>query len=165
MAYERIICSLAVLLVVQLTLAATPTIDSVLIEQASYDPTENSTTTVRVDFNVTDLDGASNLNVSSCMCEFDNSPTWQALYENATDTACDNQTINGTMMEFTCLVDMLYWFENNTYSVNVTVKDNETRVSNAAETFTYTTLIASFLDSTTVDFGTIVSSDSLRCAT
>ncbi len=146
-------------ILIQLAGAAVPTIDTIIINQSSYNPTENSTTTVKVNFNVTDLDGTANLNNSACQCEFDNSQTWQALYESASDTSCDNQTINANTTQYTCLVDMQFWFENNTYSVNVTVKDNETSVSNATETFTYTVLIASVLDTTTIDFGTITSSD------
>jgi len=42
---------------------------------------------------------------------------------------------------------MQFWYANGTYSVNVTVKDDQTFVSNATETFTYTILIASVLDS------------------
>ncbi len=139
--------------------AALPTIDNIALGQASYTPTENSTTTVRIDFNVTDLDGISNLNNSACNCKFDNNPAWQALYENAADNNCDNQTIDADTIQYTCLVDMQYWYENNTYSVNITVKDNETQVNNATETFTYITLIASVLDTTTINFGTLTSPD------
>jgi len=147
------------LIVIHVVIAAVPTIDTIIISQSSYTPTENSTTTVQVDFNATDLDGTANLNNSACKCEFDNSATWATLYESASDTSCDNQTISANTTQYTCLVDMEFWFENNTYSVNITVKDNETVVTNATETFTYTALVASVLDTTTVDFGTISSSD------
>ena len=143
----------------QVVLAAVPTIDTIVINQSSYNPTENSTTTVGVNFNVTDLDGGANLNHSACQCEFDNSQTWEAVYESASDAICDNKTIDADTVQYTCLVDMEFWFENNTYSVNITVKDNESVVSNATQTFVYTVLIASVLDTTTVNFGTIASSD------
>ena len=58
------------LLAAQLVTAAAPTIDTVVIDQSTYNPTENSTTTVQVSFNVTDLDGTANLNDSACQCEF-----------------------------------------------------------------------------------------------
>ena len=154
------VCHLLLFIILcNIAFAAIPTIDTVVIDQSSYSPTENSNTTVTIDFNVTDLDGIGNLDNSACQCEFDNSATWQGLYESAYDYSCDNQTMTDNTTQYTCLVDMQYWYENNTYSVNITVKDNETFVDNATETFTYSILIASVLDATTVDFGTIISSD------
>ena len=150
---------LLVILFLPIALAASPTIDTVIINATSYDPTEAGTITVRIDFNVTDVDGVANLNNSACKCEFDNAVPWQGLYESASDTNCDNLTIDADTVQYTCLVDMQYWHENNTYSVNVTVKDNETWASNATETFVYNLLVASSLDTANVDFGTIINSD------
>ena len=150
---------LLIILESTLIFAAAPTFDTIVIAQSSYNPTENSTTTIRIDFNVTDLDGTANLNNSACKCEFDNSAVWSALYENATDISCDNQTIDADTVQYTCLVPMQYWYENNTYSANLTLQDNETTLNNASTTFTYTLLIASVLDTTIVNFGTITSAD------
>lgn len=136
-------------------LAPPPTIDNVVIEQASYNPTENSTTTVRVDFNVTGI----NLDVSGCKCQLDNSATWQGLYETAEDTVCDNLTIDGNTEQYTCFVDMQFWYENNTYSANVTVKDATDFVHDATQTFTYNILVASIIDNAAIDFGLIVPAD------
>jgi len=150
---------LAALLLAPIAFAAAPTIDSVLINQTTYMPIENSTVTVKVMFNVTDTDGIANLNNSACTCEFDNNATWYGLYESASDTSCDNTTIDADTVEYTCLVNMQFWYENNTYTVNVSVKDNATTVTNATETFTHAVLVASALDTTTIAFGTLTTAD------
>ncbi len=139
--------------------AAVPTIDNITLNQSVFSPTENGTTTIMVSFNVTDLDGAANLNNSECSCQLDNNAVWAGLYESANDSSCDNQTIDADTVQYTCFVDMQFWFENNTYSVNATIKDNESYASNATQTFTYTALIASAISSVAVSFGAIASDD------
>jgi len=149
-----------ILLLTPIAFAALPSIDNVLINQSSYTPVENNTVTVRVDFNVTDTDGTANVNNTACTCEFDDNSVWEALYESASDQSCDNLTIDADTIQYTCLVAMEFWYINNTYSVNVSIADNNgSAASNATETFVYPVLIASTLDLTTIDFGTITSSD------
>jgi hypothetical protein len=150
---------LLILLVLSVAYAASPVIDSIVLDENTYTPTENSTTPVNVIFNVTDSDGEENLNDSACKCEFDNSAEWQEIYENAADTVCDTEIIDADTVQYTCVVDMQYWYENNTYSVNITVKDNETQVNNISKTFNYTHLVSSVIDTAIIDFGTIASSE------
>ncbi len=128
-------------------------------ENSNYNPTENSTTSVRVDFNVTDFDGIGDLNNAACKCEFDNSMTWQSLYETASDTACDNTTINENTTQYTCLVNMQFWYQATNYSINITIADTSATVTNASKTFVYNQLVASSIDLATIDFGTLAISD------
>ena len=136
-----------------------PTIDIVQINATDYDPLEGGIIYVKVDFNVTDTDGIANLNNSECKCRFDNNTIWTGTYESASNTSCTNTTINATIMQYTCTVPMNYWYQPTTYSVNVSIKDNSTEVSNATQTFVYNILAASSLDTSDINFGLLTSSN------
>lgn len=140
--------------------AADPVIDNVVINGSAFDPKEGGVIVVKVVFNVTDTDGWWTLNNSACKCEFDNNAVWDSLYESANDSLCSNTIIDINTMQYTCLVDMSFWYEPTTFSVNVTVADNPgTVVTDASQTFTYNILVASDLDASSIDFGSLDYSD------
>jgi len=137
-----------------------PTADNCLLDSISYSPTENSTTTVTVKFNVTDTNGVGDLNNSLTKVELDDNQTaFTALYESATNTSCTSSDIDLDTRQYTCGVEMQFWFQHQqNYSVRCYAGDkNDTLLvsSTNLNAFDYTQLVASLVDGTTVDFGTI----------
>jgi len=140
-----------------------PNIDTCVVDNTVFNPTENSVTAVTVRFNVTDGNGASDLNDSLAKAEFDNNETaFEALYESAANTSCVSSDIDADTRQYTCSVSMQFWFQHSqNYSVRCYAGDNNDSAlvsSTALNAFDYTKLVASSVDGTTVNFGTITSS-------
>jgi len=140
-----------------------PTVDNCLVDNTVFTPTENSITTVTVTFNVTDGNGVGDLNNSLAKVELDDNETaFAALYESASNTSCTSTDIDADTRQYTCSVSMEFWFQHaQNYSVRCYAGDkNDTAQvsSTALNAFDYTQLVASSVDGTTVDFGTITSS-------
>ncbi len=142
-----------------------PTVDTCLVNASTFNPTDGSTTTVKVSMNVTDINGRDDLNNSLVKVEFDNNVTnFVALYETATNaTSCSSSNVNTTTKEYTCTVPMQYWFQHTiNYSMRCSAGDNNDSTLVTKDTtnaFDYAKLVASTVDGTTVDFGTITSSE------
>lgn len=152
---------IGVLVTAVLVVSATPpTIDNVSINQSTFNPTENSITEIFINFNATDTNGTAHLNNTECKCQLSFGTPWTTTYENAQNTSCANQTIDTDTMQYSCTIKMQYWYANGTYAANVTIADIQTSFAhNATSTLTYAQLIASSIDTTLVDFGTIVQAD------
>ncbi len=139
-----------------LVFAAAPSIISVNTNATSFDPTEAANTSVFVSFLVNDGDGIGNLVNSSCKCEFDNAFPFITLYE-AANASCSAIGVNDSAINYTCSIPFQYWYENNTYGLKATIADNETIVNDTSKSLAYTTLIASTIDLSSINFGTISS--------
>ena len=140
-----------------------PNVDTCLVDNTVFNPTENSITAVIVRFNVTDGNGVGDLNNSLAKVELDDNETaFEALYESATNTSCVSSDIDVDTRQYTCSVSMQFWFQHSqNYSVRCYVGDKNDSVlvsSTALNAFDYTKLVASSVDGTTVNFGTITSS-------
>ena len=150
----------AVFVMVLIVSAALPTIDRVVTNQSTLNPIENGTTRILINFNATDTDGIANLNNSECKCQLSLGTPWTETYESAQNTSCANETVDSDTMQYSCTIKMEFWYSNGTYSANVTIADAQQNFAyNVTETFTYARLIASSISASTVDFGTIVSTD------
>ncbi len=141
-----------------------PVVDTCGVDASSYNPTEGSITVVTVKMNVTDTNGIGDLNNSLAKVEFDdNTASFVALYESATNTSCSSADIDADTREYTCTVNMQYWYQHpENFSVRCFAGDNNDTTlvtTDAANAFDYTQLVASSADGTTVDFGTITSGD------
>ena len=140
-----------------------PIVENCAVDTLSYNPTENSVTTVIIRFNVTDTNGVGDLNNSLAKIELDDNETaFVSLYESATNTSCSSSDIDSDTRQYTCGVPMQFWFQHqHNYSMRCSAGDNNdtTLVSfTTLNAFDYTQLIASSIDGTTVDFGTITTS-------
>lgn len=140
-----------------------PTVDNCVVSTDSYTPTENSVTDVTVKFNVTDLNGVGDLNNSLAKVEFDNNETaFAALYESASNTTCGTTDMDSDTRQYNCEVPMQFWFQHTlNYSIRCYAGDkNDTAQgsSTSLNAFDYTKLVASSVDGTIVDFGTITTS-------
>jgi len=140
-----------------------PLVENCLVDNTVFNPTENSVTTVTISFNVTDGNGVGDLNNSLAKAEFDDNETaFTALYESASNTSCTTVDIDTDTRQYTCAVDMQFWFQHaQNYSVRCYVGDKNDSALVSATTlnaFDYTQLVASSVDGTTVNFGVITSS-------
>jgi len=139
-----------------------PTVDNCPLGTTSFSPTENSTTKVTIVFNVTDTNGVSDLNNSLAKVEFDDNVTgFAAKYESASNTSCTSSDVDANTRQYTCGVEMQFWFQHATnYSIRCYAGDkNDSVLASSTNTnaFDYAQLVASGVDGTTVDFGTITS--------
>jgi len=141
------------------------TCDASVVANRTVNPTEGSTTNVVVSMNVTDTNGVDDLNNSLAKVEFDDNATnFVALFESASNTTCTSSDVNTTTREYTCTVQMEYWYQHSeNYSIQCSGGDKNdtalvTKDAVNSDNFDYTKLVASTVDSTTVDFGTITSS-------
>lgn len=112
-----------------------PTIDFV---EAIPDltPSESSTNTTTFNFTATDTDGGGTINLSSGAGYFQR--TGETTRSNL---SCVNGGVSGNDVNFTCTVGLLYFDEAGSWTVNVTVRDNNQATgTNSSTSFTYTTL-------------------------
>jgi hypothetical protein len=138
-----------------------PTADNCVVSTNAYSPTESGTTAVTVRFNVSDTNGVADLNDTLAKADLDNATTFSALYESATNTSCTTSSIDADTRQYTCTVNMQYWYSPTTnYSARCSAGDkNDTTLvtANHNNAFAYAQLVASSADSTAVSFGTIAS--------
>jgi len=95
-----------------------PTISGITFISAQT-PTESGAKTVIFNFNVTDADGASNLNDSAAKAEFDN--VGEAVRVNNSCVWVRDYAPNTA--EYSCSVNMWYFDESGTWYVNVSSAD------------------------------------------
>ena len=136
-----------------------PTTDNCIVSTNSYSPTESGTTAVTVKFNVTDTNGVADLNNTLAKADLDDALTFSALYESATGTSCSTSDIDADTRQYTCTVNMQYWYSPTTnYSARCSAgdKNDSTLVTaNHNNAFAYAQLVASTADGAAVGFGTI----------
>jgi len=118
----------------------------------SETPTEGTTTTIYIAFNVTDSDGYETINYSSALLtvNFSGETTRQSISECI---AYNNDT---NTMQLNCSVNMQYYDSAGSWSINVSVKDiSDSYAENISTTFTYNQLLSVSTLSTGFTFGTI----------
>ncbi len=130
----------------------------------TQNPVESNTQAILITMNVSDANGVGDLNNSLAKVELDDALTFTALFEaGATNTTCTAGDINTTARQYNCTVYMQYWYQHATnYSIQCSAGDKNDSVlvtKDAANAFDYTQLVASTVDGTTIDFGTITSGE------
>ncbi len=111
---------------------------------AAQNPTENSYTSVLLNFSVNDSDGTGNINISSARAQFNRTGE-----TTRTNYSCAHIGTGGTGKRFTCNVSMYYFDELGTWTINVSARDNsESSAENSTNNFTYNLLTAMTLSPT-----------------
>ena len=122
-----------------------PTITSVQA-LSSQTPTEASTTTVEINFTVKDSDGNHNHTSTSVVFLKD------AVSRTGT---CSNNTLDSENVTYNCSVNMQYYDLPGSWSINVSLSDDEEElVYNDSTNLIYNYLFAFKLESTTITFST-----------
>jgi len=137
-----------------------PTVDTCAIATSSYSPTETGTTAVTVRFNASDTNGVADLNDTLAKADLDDAVTFTALYESASNTSCTSSNIDADTKQYTCTINMQYWYSATNYSARCSAGDNNDTAlvtANHNNAFAYAQLVASSADGTAVGFGTIAS--------
>lgn len=113
----------------------------------SLTPVENQTGLFQFSFNVTDANGASDVNDASA------SVVVQFGSQAATSTAC-TPTDNGNTVTYNCSIGLPYYYNaSSSWTINASVEDNSgTYVQNASETFTYNVLKAIVLSRSSLSY-------------
>jgi hypothetical protein len=139
-----------------------PNIIYMATDQASYDPTEAGNTYVEVTINVSDPNGVDDLEVSSLKLEVDDTSPFTTAVVKYTNTTCMFLTdVSATVRSFRCSATMNFWDSAGTYSTKISIKDtgdlatyNDT--STNAPTWTYTTLEASNVSTTSIAWSSVL---------
>ena len=117
----------------------------------SATPTEGANQTLYFIFNVTDPDGAGNLNNSKALVRINAS----GVERNS--TSCAATDVSATMRSFNCSVVITYYDSAGNWTVNSSIADNnQNAASNSSQTFTYGSLKAMTISRTSMGFGTVV---------
>ena len=128
---------------------------------SAQNPTEDSVTSVRVNFTVNDADGYSNINTSSAKAYFQKSG--QTTRSN---TSCVSYQSGGNQVNFTCLINMYYFDGSGSWTINVTGDDiNSAHAENSSTTFTYNLLTAMKISPSSLTFPSISLTDTNTGAT
>ena len=121
---------------------AAPTVPFVY-GNASYFPTEDTTTSITFNFTADDDDGAGNLNDSTAAAYFQR--TGETTRSNTSCVQIGAAVSNSK--NYTCTIDMWYFDEAATWTINATIQDiNDAVGENSTTTFTYQLLTAMVLN-------------------
>src|SRR3972149_8785737 len=105
---------------------------------ADTDPVIGSTRAIIFNFTATDSDGAGNINTSTAAGYFQ-----RAGETTRSNTSCSSWASAGNNANFTCTIDMWYYDQAGSWTVNVTIQDNsQAYAENSSSTFTYNLLTA-----------------------
>ncbi|MEK6926022.1 MAG: Ig-like domain-containing protein [Nanoarchaeota archaeon] len=106
---------------------------------AAKNPTDDTTTSITFNFTATDVNGASDINLSTAQAYFQRSGE-----STRSNTTCINTSIGvGNYINFTCTISMWYYDQNGAWTINATIKDNGALYGeNSSTTFTYNVLTA-----------------------
>lgn len=133
-----------------------PEITSMVIGAGSYDPTESANTTVTINMNVSDVNGVADLDDSLVYVNIDDAATFVTAVGKYTRLCTPTVNWSATVREYQCVTDLEFYDLAGTFSTNMTAGDSNGTVWNNtatnAPTFTYTTLVASTIDTTTINF-------------
>jgi len=99
---------------------------------------------LEINISIHDPDGVNDINDSSVTMNF----THSANPELGNETGCLQTANNETDQNYTCSIEMMYWYEPGTYTIKVTANDlgNGTYFPNTDTTFFYGTLQALILE-------------------
>ncbi|MFC2134826.1 SBBP repeat-containing protein, partial [Bacteroidota bacterium] len=118
-----------------------------IVPLSSQIPVENSTKEVNITFTVDDLSGNNTINVSSALAIY----SLNGVQRNS--LSCSGTENNATSLNITCPVDMQYYNLAGTWTINVSVQDNDKNlVYNDTKSFTYGELYAFSLTQNTINF-------------
>ncbi|MBU1030411.1 MAG: right-handed parallel beta-helix repeat-containing protein [Nanoarchaeota archaeon] len=124
-----------------------PTITSVQ-SLSAQNPTDGTTTSVEINFTVQDTD--SNHNHTSTSVSF----TKDAVSRTGT---CSNNTLDSENVTYNCSVDMQYYDLPGSWTINVSIEDDEGESAyNDTTTFTYNYLYAFRLEKASISFSSAV---------
>ena len=131
---------------------AAPTIDDVKIngeDAPAINPVESSDAVVTVTFNVTDTDGAGNIDLTSA---YANDTT-----DSITNTSCEWGSFSDIdTKEIECQLSLYYYTAGGPKSIEVYVEDDEDNSDmNDTHGFTYNTIYVISLNLSTLDFGSM----------
>jgi hypothetical protein len=127
----------------------------------AVDPAAGSTSTILLSFNVTDVDGADNINISSVVVNFTlGGIGGQFRYNASSEGACFNHT-ESTIVVINCTVTMHYYDNaSSAWVINVSIRDNDNNVGrNDTFVFTYNTLSAVSLPAQYINFTSLTLGD------
>lgn len=137
-----------------------PTFKYVKINESSYIPTENDITTVLIIAEGEDLDGAFELNDSACKCSATYNSIWDGnIYDNLYNNTCFKVNETAFTKAFYCSLRMQYWYPNGTYTINMTLRGTPLFIYNTSQSFNYSILLASSINSTKINYGIITKED------
>jgi hypothetical protein len=114
----------------------------------NQDPIGGSTTTVIFIVSVSDINGYSD--ISSVSAEFNKTGE-----ETKFGDCNENNVINSTARNYSCLVDMEYYDANGNWSVMVTAEDTSSEIDTEWSSFTYNLLTSWVMDGNSLNFGNI----------
>ncbi len=122
---------------------------------SSQNPTESSTKAITFNYTANDVDGSSNINLSSAKAYFQFSGE-----TTRSNTSCINTSIGvGNNINFTCTISMQYFDKPAAWTINATIKDNSgSYAENSSTTFTYNTLTSMVMSPTALTWTTITAS-------
>jgi len=133
-----------------------PEITGMAVAQASYDPIESSNTTITIYMNVTDVNGVADLDDSKAYVYLDDVATFATAVGKYTRLCSPLANHSATVREYQCDTDLEFYDSAGTYSSNMTAGDSNGTIWNNtatnAPTFTYTTLVASTVGDSAVNF-------------
>ncbi len=141
-----------------------PSINVSNVTAFSVDPISASAALVLISFNVTDSDGASNINASTAIINFTlGNPGFSQFYTNISAVAssefgtCYNGTDGSTSVQINCTVVLPYFANaSSSWVVNISVKDtNGGTGRNDTLRFTYNTLSALNLPNASINFSSV----------
>ena len=114
-----------------------PTIPFVQVISAT-DPSIGSFKSITFNFTARDTDGASNLNDSAAAAYFQ-----RASEATRSNTSCSTFTAIGNDKNYSCTVNMWYFDQPGSWTINVTIRDiNSATGANSSTFFTYNLLTA-----------------------
>ncbi len=123
---------------------------------ASYNPTENSATTITFSVIVADADGVNDINDSSVTANFSSGSDPTRFDSSDCSLVSD---LNSTAANFTCTIDMYYYDNASTWTVNIGANDlgNGTADIDSATSFTYSQLKAMVISPASLAWSTLSS--------
>ncbi|MBU3905168.1 MAG: hypothetical protein KJ906_03405, partial [Nanoarchaeota archaeon] len=106
-------------------------------------------------FNVTDLDGADNINRSSAIGSFN-----KTNEDTRTNLSCLNVSEIGNTITFNCSIGVWYWDANGNWTINASVKDNsDSYVENTTVEMELLLTTGMVMAPTALEWGTLYSGD------
>jgi len=125
---------------------------------ATVTPNENATKTIMFNVTISDIDGVNDINASSVTATFNRT----SEPNRTTATACAAAgTPNTTSQNYTCSIDMWYFDQNGTWTINVTANDlgNKTYYNDTTKGFRYGDLISVVISPTLVTWPALSGGD------
>jgi hypothetical protein len=137
-----------------------PNIIYMATDAASYDPTEAGYTYVTMTINVSDSNGVADLN--GLRVEVDDTSPFATAVAKYTNTTCVTVAdLSSTVRVYQCKITMAFWDAAGTYATNISIADlsggwTKNDTTGNAPTWTYTTLVASNVSTTSITWTSVL---------